>query len=231
MTSCRRSRELLELFRYENPPDWSAPQLGHLEVCHACRIEVALDRELVRHIERALRQRLDGAAPSPAAWAAIRRAAELESARRRRSWLEPLRVLGRGAALTAASAAAVVLIVFGAGRQLALPADGRATATAASVGGSSLTAALPAGLGRVPAEQLQAPVPPDAAGLVMEAELARSAKTGGEAARPADDDLAVAQAPTLVGPAAYLQDQLITDAVVASAPQPASTPEPGGDPV
>ncbi|MFN2484384.1 MAG: hypothetical protein ABR509_05535 [Candidatus Limnocylindria bacterium] len=231
MTSCKRSRELLELFRYDSPADWSSPQLRHLEVCQSCRLEVALDREVVRQIERALHERVDGAGPSPAAWAAIRRAAEVQSAGSRRGWLAPLRVLGRGIAFTAASTAAVVLIVFGAGRQLALPADGRAADTSVTVSGPAITAALPAGLGRIPAEQLQAPAAPDGADLVMEAELSRSAKTGDEAAGTFSDDAIVARAPTVLGPAAYLQEELITDAVVASAPQPAPTPEPGGNPV
>ncbi|MDQ3881307.1 MAG: hypothetical protein M3295_09590, partial [Chloroflexota bacterium] len=82
--SCSRSRQLLELFRYERPADWASPELRHLDVCTSCREQVALDRELARQLERALHERIAGASPSPAAWAAIRRAAQAETVPPRR---------------------------------------------------------------------------------------------------------------------------------------------------
>ncbi len=92
----------------------------------------------------------------------------------------------------------------------------------------STTAQLPAGIGRVPAERLEAPTRPDSAAFVMEAELARSGKTDSRSDGAADEPPVTQLA---LGPAAYLRQELITDAVVASAPQPAATPQAGGNPL
>lgn len=70
--SCRRlRRELIELFRFGGL-DWrSAPHLDHLADCRSCRDEVGLDRLLVQQLRVALAERVEGAAPSGDAWAAI----------------------------------------------------------------------------------------------------------------------------------------------------------------
>jgi hypothetical protein len=88
---CRRAaRELIEFFRFGELDARSAPHLEHLEVCLACRQEVGLDRELVIQLHRALGARVDGHAPSPGAWLAIRRRALEEEPPRWRLRLQPL---------------------------------------------------------------------------------------------------------------------------------------------
>jgi hypothetical protein len=74
--SCQRiAREVIEFFRFGDLDARSAPHLDHLAVCAACREEVGLDRELVITLQRAIRARVDGHAPSPGAWLEIRRRA------------------------------------------------------------------------------------------------------------------------------------------------------------
>ncbi|HEY7452544.1 MAG TPA: hypothetical protein VIA02_08530 [Candidatus Limnocylindria bacterium] len=74
--SCARvTREVIEFFRFGDLDTRSAPHLDHLAVCADCRAEVGLDRELVVQLQRALRARVDGHAPSPGAWLEIRRRA------------------------------------------------------------------------------------------------------------------------------------------------------------
>ena len=74
--SCARvTREVLEFFRFGDLDARSAPHLDHLAICPDCRDEVGLDRELVLQLQRALRARVDGHAPSPGAWIEIRRRA------------------------------------------------------------------------------------------------------------------------------------------------------------
>jgi anti-sigma factor RsiW len=51
----------------------SGPHLAHLESCADCRQEVGIDRELVMHLRRALRARVDGSAPPEASWELVRR--------------------------------------------------------------------------------------------------------------------------------------------------------------
>ncbi len=71
--SCRRvSRELLERFRFGDLDSRHAGHLEHLERCESCRGEVGLDQALVHQLQRALRARVEGPTPSPAAWSAIR---------------------------------------------------------------------------------------------------------------------------------------------------------------
>jgi hypothetical protein len=73
MPACRRiSREVIEFFRFGELDASSAPHLEHLAVCVDCREEVGFDRELVIQLQRALRARVDGHAPSPNTWIAIR---------------------------------------------------------------------------------------------------------------------------------------------------------------
>lgn len=70
--TCRRvCRELVELVQFGELDVRSAPHLDHLAECWACRDEIGVNRELVRHLRRALQARIDGAAPSPGVWSAI----------------------------------------------------------------------------------------------------------------------------------------------------------------
>jgi anti-sigma factor RsiW len=59
-------------FRDELGPR-SGPHLAHLESCADCRREVGIDRELVMHLRRALRARVEGSAPPEASWELLRR--------------------------------------------------------------------------------------------------------------------------------------------------------------
>jgi anti-sigma factor RsiW len=88
--SCRRvSRELLERFRFGEELDVrSDPHLAHLQTCGPCRDEVGLDRALVLQLRRALRARVEGAAPSPRSWEAVRERALAADPQRR--WIAPL---------------------------------------------------------------------------------------------------------------------------------------------
>jgi hypothetical protein len=72
--SCRRARrEILEHFRFrqELGPSSSA-HLEHLVGCADCREEVGIDRALVEQLRRALQERVEGHAPSAAAWDQVR---------------------------------------------------------------------------------------------------------------------------------------------------------------
>jgi anti-sigma factor RsiW len=73
--NCSRVRqELLEHFRFpEELGPRSGPHLAHLESCADCRKDVGLDLELVEQLRRALRERVEGSAPSTANWELIRR--------------------------------------------------------------------------------------------------------------------------------------------------------------
>jgi anti-sigma factor RsiW len=51
----------------------SGPHLAHLESCADCRREVGIDRALVAQLRRALRERVEGSAPSGASWDVVRR--------------------------------------------------------------------------------------------------------------------------------------------------------------
>jgi hypothetical protein len=72
--SCSKvRRELLEQFRFnEELGSRSGPHLAHLESCAACREEVGIDRQLVEQLRRALRERVEGSAPSAASWDLVR---------------------------------------------------------------------------------------------------------------------------------------------------------------
>ena len=70
--SCRRiCRELLWLARFGEFGPSSAPHLDHLAECRGCRDEVGFDRALVQQLRLALAERIEHAAPSPAAWGVI----------------------------------------------------------------------------------------------------------------------------------------------------------------
>jgi anti-sigma factor RsiW len=73
--SCSRvRRELLEYLALdEELGARSAPHLAHLQSCAECRREMGIDRELLKHLRRALRERVEGRAPSEASWELVRR--------------------------------------------------------------------------------------------------------------------------------------------------------------
>ena len=230
MSSCRHSRELVELFRYGAPDERSEGQLRHLGACDRCRDEIGFDRQLVRALQDVLHARVAGAAPSPAAWAAIRREAELQRARPRWGWLGSLAAISRGVGGAAAvSALAVVLIVFGGQRPVTAPLDTGtdAEAAAAARGADVADAATISG---VPAERLEAPSRPSTAQVEMELVLP---ETGKRASEPSDeqpeppvDDRSVAR-----GPGGFLQGEVAPEFIVAAVVDPAPSPQPGGNPL
>lgn len=74
MSCSKVRRELLEQFRFnEELGSRAGPHLAHLESCAACREEVGIDRQLVEQLRRALRERVEGIAPSAASWDLVRR--------------------------------------------------------------------------------------------------------------------------------------------------------------
>lgn len=74
MSCSQARRELLESFALgEELGPRSEPHLSHLESCAPCRREMGIDRELVENLRRALRQRVEGAAPPEASWGLVRR--------------------------------------------------------------------------------------------------------------------------------------------------------------
>ncbi|MDP9271698.1 MAG: hypothetical protein M3P14_12140 [Chloroflexota bacterium] len=74
MSCSQVRRELLEhLALGEELGSRSGPHLAHLESCADCRREVGIDRELVENLRRALRDRVEGKAPSDASWELVRR--------------------------------------------------------------------------------------------------------------------------------------------------------------
>ncbi len=76
MSCSQVRRELLEHFAFrEELGARSAPHLAHLESCAECRQEVGIDRALVMQLRRALRERVEGSAPSTASWELVRRRA------------------------------------------------------------------------------------------------------------------------------------------------------------
>ena len=115
MSSCRHSRSLVELLRFNELDERSAPQIRHLEVCERCRVEVGLDRVVIRQLQRALQARIDGAAPSATAWASVRQRAQVEGMRRPR-WRLSFSFSGRSlGAMAGVSALAVLIAVSPAG--------------------------------------------------------------------------------------------------------------------
>jgi hypothetical protein len=104
--SCNRvRRELLAQFALgEELGSRSEPHLVHLQSCADCRREVGIDRELVKNLRRALRERVEGTAPSGASWELVRRrTVDLPE----RSWTTI--VVRWGGMVSAAAAAGVML--------------------------------------------------------------------------------------------------------------------------
>lgn len=178
MSSCRHSARLVALFRFGEPGAFGDPparELRHLEVCRQCQAQVAADRTLTRQVERALRLRVDGFAPSPAVWSTVRRRvveAPPTLGMRLRSWL-PL-PSGGLTAMGAVSALAIALVVSG---SPAAPAAERGVASTSSLPSSLPIRSAPhLEPALVPAEQLEAPVPPDVANAAIEVDYARPGK-------------------------------------------------------
>jgi anti-sigma factor RsiW len=73
--SCKRARrELLDYFAFgEELGSRSDPYLAHMQSCAECREEVGIDRALVKSLRRALRERVEGRAPSQSSWELVRR--------------------------------------------------------------------------------------------------------------------------------------------------------------
>jgi len=229
MSSCRRTRELLELFRYGRPDERSEGQLRHLGACDACRGELGCDRQLVRHLQVALQARVEAAAPSAAAWASIRREAELQATERPGGWLASLVALTRGVGgVATVSALAVVLVVLGGGdpRTVSVDDGGRASSTVTARAPRQIAGTL----GRVPAERLEAPSRPGTAEMEIRIVPPLTGKR---------DDLAVAAEPAPPAedrPIAsvlerLLQGETAPEIVVAWVPVPEPTMRPGGTPL
>jgi hypothetical protein len=104
--SCSRAqRELFEYFAFgEELGSRSDPHLAHMESCAECRREVGIDRELVENLRRALRERVQGRAPSENSWELVRRRALDRPAR---PW--SARVVQWGGVVSAAAAASIML--------------------------------------------------------------------------------------------------------------------------
>ena len=105
MSCSRARRELLEQFALgEEVGSRSGPHLAHLQACADCRREVGIDRELVANLRRALRERVEGSAPSEASWELVRRRT---IDRPNRPWT--LHLVQWGGMVPAAAAAGVML--------------------------------------------------------------------------------------------------------------------------
>jgi anti-sigma factor RsiW len=106
--SCRQlRRELLEQVRYrEELGSRSGRHLSHLELCASCRDEVGIDRELVAQLSKALRERVEGSAPSAVSWELVRRRALERPVSR---WT--VRILQLGRLLPAATAAVMIFAI------------------------------------------------------------------------------------------------------------------------
>jgi anti-sigma factor RsiW len=107
MSCSQLRRELQEQVRYrEELGSRSGRHLAHLESCASCRDEVGIDRELVAQLRTALRERVEGGAPSAVSWELIRRRT---MERPPSQWAVRLLKLGR--LLPAATAAVMIFAV------------------------------------------------------------------------------------------------------------------------
>lgn len=116
MSCGKASRELLERLRFGEEFDArSAPHLAHLESCAACREAVGVERALVLQLQRALRARVAGHAPSADAWYGVRERALAEAgAGPRWSWLAWFGRVTAGLRFAGAVAAVAVVVLLGA---------------------------------------------------------------------------------------------------------------------
>ena len=228
MSSCRRSRELLDLFRHGRPDERSEDQLRHLGACDPCRGEVGCDRQLVRQLQRALEARVEGATPSPAAWASIRRQAELQRSERPAGWFASLVALSRGVGgVTAVSALAVVLIVFGGVRPQSLPSDDAGAVVPTFMAEPADVGAL---LRQVPAERLQAPSRPATAENEIRLVPAPTGKRGSEG-QPEEPAAPTNESSIASILERFLQGETAPEIVMAWVAAPPPTPRPEGTPL
>ena len=107
--SCKRARsELLDYFAFgEELGSRSDPYLAHVQTCAECRTEIGIDRALVKNLRRALRERVDGRAPSAASWQLVRRRTV---DRQEPAWAS--RLVQWGGMASAATAAVILLFAF-----------------------------------------------------------------------------------------------------------------------
>lgn len=167
MSCARVCRELLELSRFGELDVRSAPHIEHLVDCRACRDVIGLDRALVQQLRVALRARIEGAAPSSAAWDGILRRTQRPEAGlgawfRRRSAL----VLSRLRTATAVSATALAVLIasgtqVGIQQQHAAPSSRATSAAGERFERQSLLAEARAGYLKIAASETTVPyVPP-----------------------------------------------------------------------
>lgn len=117
MSCSQVRRELLQHFALsEELGPRSGPHLAHIESCAECRREVGIDRELVRHLRRALRERVEGSAASEGSWELVRRRT---IDRPERPW--SVRALHWGGVASAAAAAIMMFAVATAPETRLLP--------------------------------------------------------------------------------------------------------------
>lgn len=219
MSSCRHTAPLLSILRFNEIDERGERHVAHLEFCGACQAALVDDRALTRQLERALRARIEGAAASRAAWAALEnRLVVAAPVRWQTRWTRWLRLPAGGlAGAGALSALALVLTLTGTGS--ALPPAGEPDALQ-----EGSVAALPVGpasavetpqTARVPAELFDAPRPPDLASVVMEAQYARAGKS------PTGDAVLAA----FLGKASPPSVDSLPDGYELVAYQPAADPE------
>ena len=168
MTSCRHTAPLLSVLRYGEIDDRSDRHVAHLEFCGTCQVALIDDGALTRQLERALRERIEGAVPSPGAWLALKRRISIEPVRWQTRLSRWLRVPAGGLA----SAGALATLAIGLTVSVRPPAPD-ATGEIASREDASRTM-LPirttpfAETARVPAEAFDAPTRPDVESALME---------------------------------------------------------------
>jgi hypothetical protein len=104
--SCKRARsELLDYFAFgEKLGSRSDPYLAHVQTCAECRMEIGIDQALVKNLRRALRERVEGRAPSAASWQLVR---SRTVDRQEHPWAA--RVVQWGGMASAATAAVILL--------------------------------------------------------------------------------------------------------------------------
>ena len=165
MSCARVCRELLELSRFGELDVRSAPHIEHLVDCRACRDEIGLDRALVQQLRSALQARIEGAAPSSAAWDGILRRTQrpelgLGAWFRRRSGM----VLSRLRTATAVSATALAVLIASSTQvgiqQHAAPSPRQTSAAGERFERQPLLAEARAGYMKIAASETVAYVPP-----------------------------------------------------------------------
>lgn len=225
MSFCRHSRELTEHFRYGAADQRSERHLRHLQACETCRVEVGIDRSLVRQLQRALQERVAGASPSASAWDAIRRQAEVRPVSAWMRLVASLAAVARGAGgAVAVSALAMALIVFGV-RQPVMPADGGSNVppqTGNQAGAED--EALSPSSASVPAERLDAPRRPDTATLEVEIRRGQAAKEPTPLANAALDPIGYQAVALGLQPGSDQAPEAVVASLAAPSPPPPQAP-------